>query len=369
MTDQKAYLGKDSLISLKTELRELIPRKLFFVHGKQSYVQCGAKKEFDKIIGDSSVEEWLEFSDFSTNPEYTDLQKALDLCNGFQPDLIMAVGGGSAIDMAKLIRFFYSYQGNVENGQYVRKSRLVPLIAIPTTSGTGAEATHFAVLYKNKTKYSVEHDDVLPNIAVVYPPFTYKNSPYLTACTGFDALAQAIEAFWNRNATEESDDYARKAIDLIYPNLPRAVKSPTEEVRDKMAEGAYWAGRAINITKTTAPHAFSYGLTSIYGYPHGHAVAIVFSEIMKFNLQYTWKNNKKNQLIELLENNQKKQDLNIKNYIKDINLDLKNITYNLLELSSRVNSQRLSNNPCNISKEDIMKIYKRSLSNQIINNM
>lgn len=360
MKEQKAYIGKDSLNSLVKELRELNPRRLFFIHGKKSYEQCGAKEEFEKIIESSSIAAVSEFSDFSVNPEFNDLQEALKRCDEFRPDLIMAVGGGSAIDMAKLTRFFYSYQGDIEKGQYDRKSRLVPLIAIPTTSGTGAEATHFAVIYKGKTKYSVEHEDVLPDIAVVYPSFTYNNPPYLTACTGFDALAQGIEAYWNKNATEESDEYAKKAIELIYPNLPLAVKSPTEEVRDKMAEGSYWAGRAINITKTTAPHAFSYPFTSFYGYPHGHAVALVFPIIFEFNLKYgKIPNDKKDYLLHSIKLHEDNAFSAINTLANFIGLNVKDIEYDMETIKNGINVQRLANNPALITiKNSECIIYK-----------
>ncbi|MEG1564611.1 MAG: iron-containing alcohol dehydrogenase, partial [Bacteroides sp.] len=159
------------------------------------------------------------------------------------------------------------------------------LIALPTTAGTGSEATHFAVIYKNKIKYSVAHKDILPNIAVVAAEFTYNNTKYLTACTGFDALSQAIEAYWNVNATKESDEYAIKAIKLLWQNLPLVVNTPNKHIRDQVSIGAYWAGRAINITMTTAPHAFSYPFTTYYHYPHGHAVALTFPFWCKYNFE------------------------------------------------------------------------------------
>ena len=118
-------------------------------------------------------------------------------------------------------------------------------------------------------------------MAVVYPQFTYQNDAYLTACTGFDALAQAIESYWAKGATNESRDYSVRAIGLLWKQLPQLIQSPTKELRNQVAEGAYWAGRAINISTTTAPHAFSYVFTSKYGYPHGHAVAFTFPFFMK----------------------------------------------------------------------------------------
>jgi alcohol dehydrogenase class IV len=125
-------------------------------------------------------------------------------------------------------------------------------------------------------KNSFEGDGMLPDYAFVYPPFTFSNPKYLTACTGFDAVGQCIEACWNVNATEESDKFALDGLKLMWDVLPKALEGMTEDDRCKMAEGAYLSGRAINITRTTAPHAFSYIFTSHYGYAHGHAVALSF---------------------------------------------------------------------------------------------
>ena len=208
---QQAYLDSDSIKEIIPLLKKHNAKHVFLVRGKYSYTACGA----DEIIKNAlSVVDcnFTEFYDFSENPKCEDMEKGVELLKRSKADFIIAVGGGSVLDMAKLIRFFSCYQGDVTGKSFEKRGLLYPLIAIPTTAGTGAEATHFAVVYKNKIKYSVDHADVLPDYAIVYPQFTYKNSAYLTACTGFDALAQAIEAYWNKNATEESDEYATKVV-------------------------------------------------------------------------------------------------------------------------------------------------------------
>ena len=173
------------------------------------------------------------------------------------------------MDMAKLIRHY--------------SCRNVPLVALPTTAGTGAESTQFAVCYIDGVKHSISDETILPDVAILYPPFTYGNGRYLTSCTGFDALAQAIEAYWNIYATDESDEYALKAIGLIYGLLPKT--DLDEEDRADLLLGANLAGRAINITRTTVPHALSYTLTSKYGYPHGHAVALTFPFFVRYYME------------------------------------------------------------------------------------
>lgn len=240
--------------------------KLFIVHGHKSYAACTARQLISDCTNSIQV---IEFDDFTENPKKVDADKGVSLMEKAAPDAIVAVGGGSVMDMAKLIRFY--------------ANRRIPLLAIPTTSGTGAESTQFAVCYIDGVKVSVSDPSILPDRVILYPPFTYANSRYLTSCSGFDALAQAIEAYWNINATEESDIFALNAIKQIYPVLVK--EELTADDRAALMFGANDAGRAINITRTTVPHALSYTLTSKYGYPHGHAVALTFPFFLKYNLE------------------------------------------------------------------------------------
>ena len=242
-------------------------KRLFVVHGHHSYVACGARDVIDDLCDVNDLV-LSDFNDFTEYPKKSDVDRGVEVYKQASPDLIVAIGGGSVMDMAKLIRH-YSQQR-------------LKLVAIPTTAGTGAESTQFAVCYVDGVKHSISDEGILPDVAMLYPPFTYKNGGDLTACTGFDALAQAIESYWNIHATEVSDGYALKAIKLIYGLLPKHVLSPQE--RDDLMLGANYAGRAINITRTTVPHALSYTLTSSYGYPHGHAVALTFPFFLKYYL-------------------------------------------------------------------------------------
>ena len=368
--EQQAFLGVSSIKELLPTLQKYSPRHIFLVRGKKSYVACGAKAIIDDVLDvlHCSV---TEYCDFEENPKIEDLERGLELLRHSQASMIVAVGGGSVLDMSKLLRFFYSYSGEVTGTEFKKECELLPLIALPTTAGTGSEATHFAVLYKDKVKYSVEHDDILPDVAIVYPPFTYSNPKYLTACTGFDALAQGIEAYWNVNATAESDEYAEKAIRLLWSNLPLAVNSPTEDIRNLVSEGSYWAGRAINITKTTAPHAFSYPLTIYYGYPHGHALALIFPSIFEYNIQNVISNKGKMKLkclssfcdnISLVDSYNE-----FYKYIRNIQLDkIYNNTLNDIEIHRLVRNiglNRLKNNPAMINNSNIEGLFKKSLVN------
>lgn len=331
------YIGGNALIDMQRIIEPMQVQHVFLVRSKNSYVQCGAAEKLQAIWQKIDCQV-TEFTQFSNNPKEEDLLVGIDNFNSSNADSIIAVGGGSVLDMAKLIRYHAMTAVN----------RHIPLLAIPTTAGTGAEATRFAVLYKNGVKHSIEHEYIQPDYAILYPPFTYANPPYLTACTGIDALAQAIEAFWNRNATTESKQYAIKAIQLLWKQLPQLIQSPTPQLRDEVAEGAYWAGRAINITKTTAPHAYSYAFTSDYGYPHGHAVALTLPFFLALNGN--------DELYQLLQTNKQSCMDDMIIYLKNIHLDCNLHNIDIDAILSKVNAQRLANNPIEITPEIVYQL-------------
>lgn len=345
--NQQVYIGPSALEQFQEVLRQLAPRKIFLVRGNKSYAACGAEALLDRIFCAEKIEV-VPFIEFSVNPKYDEAERGMQKLITSGATCIVAVGGGSAMDMAKLIRHFYLEQLPAATCQ---------LLALPTTSGTGAEATHFAVVYKEGVKQSIEADDILPDYAFVYAPFTYGASPYLTACTGFDALAQAFEAYWNRNATDESRSYSLKAIDLLWHQLPKLLTAQLREeekvaLRNEIAEGAYWAGRAINITKTTAPHAFSYAFTSHCGYPHGHAVALTFPFFFALNLQPT------DPVVAHVGLHPAQLETQISGYVQKLGLSYRGCEgANLKELLSKVNLQRLKNNPVEVTPEIISDLF------------
>lgn len=251
-------------------------RHVFVVRGKSSFEECGACAFINEVQQGTNLI-FHHFSSFEMNPKQEDAKVGASELIASRSDAIIAIGGGSAMDVAKLIRY---YAAKLD----------IPLIAIPTTAGTGAESTQFAVCYVNGVKTSVDDPQNLPNYALLIPEFTMTNSQYLSASCGFDAFAQAVEAYWNVLATDESDFYAKEALILLVRSLFRFADNPQECMnnslwRDQMIVGANLAGQAINITRTTAPHAMSYILTSKYGYAHGHAVALTFPFFAKLNME------------------------------------------------------------------------------------
>lgn len=227
------------------------------------------------------------FSRFSPNPDFREIIDGMEECRRFNPDLLIAIGGGSSMDVAKAIKAAAHTHENYNAAQpdgIKPSGEGPPLIAVATTAGSGAEATQYAIFYVGDTKYSLSHPSLRPEAAVVDPELTYSLPPGQTAATGFDALAQAIEAFWAADSTHDAKEYARSAIRYAVPHILKAVISPDTANRYNMSMSAYFAGKAINVTRTTCPHALGYHLTKRYGLSHGHAVSLTLPYFFIINV-------------------------------------------------------------------------------------
>lgn len=369
---QTEYFGNGALDNIRSIIEKHSPSKVFVVTGGRSYSLCGAKSIIDKAL--KGINSFRYFG-FEENPKFEDLHEGASIINEFNPDLIIAVGGGSVIDTAKIISVLPNKAEEATSfikGDYSKLNKLAPIVAIPTTSGSGSEATHFAVAYIQSKKYSVAHSDILPDYSIVDPTLTYSMSPYQTAVSGLDALCQAIESFWAKGATTESKKYASQSIPLIINSLESVVAKPDPHTRKDMAKGSNLAGKAINISKTTAPHALSYALTTHFGVSHGHAVALILPEIFKLNCLKS---------IELKDENfrlllMKIADLLRCENVEDCYFRLKSLTkklglksklseiettnhIDLKQLSNSVNIERLGNHPIKIENKDIQFIYSK----------
>ncbi len=225
------------------------------------------------------------FDQFTSNPLYEQVCKGVELFNQKRCDAIVAVGGGSTIDVAKCIKLYCKMTPTVNYLQQEYNDSGVPLIAVPTTAGTGSESTRYAVIYYEGKKQSVTHASIIPDYAVLEPMLLNSLPLYQKKCTMLDAMCQAIESWWSVNSTEESMRLSAMALQAIVDNVDAYLSvNCSIESSWGMMQGANLAGQAINITQTTAPHAFSYKVTSLYGLPHGHAVAICMTEIWHYML-------------------------------------------------------------------------------------
>lgn len=206
----------------------------------------------------------VRFSGFTPNPKMEEVMDGVEAFKASGCDTILAVGGGSPIDVAKCIKHYSESDA--------------PIIAVPTTSGTGSESTHFAVVYENGVKKSVAAPNLLPD-EVILEPSTLKNVPeYTRKATMLDALCHAIESHWAKKATPESREIAEKAIAMVVKHKDGYLANE-EAGNAGMMEAANLAGQAINLTTTTAAHAMCYKITSMYGFQHGHAAAICLPEV------------------------------------------------------------------------------------------
>lgn len=255
--------------------------KRFLLVKDSSYPFLSNQKELEGI-----PTKRIEFSEFTPNPLYEQVMAGVDIFNENACDAIVAVGGGSTIDVAKCIKLYCRMDRSLNCLQQEYKDTHIPLIALPTTAGTGSESTRFAVIYYDGKKQSVTHNSIVPNYAILDPLVLISLPLYQKKCTMLDALCQGIESWWSVNSSDESKGYSKKAIDLIMANWKAYIEKNTEKAAEKIILAANFAGRAINITQTTAAHAMSYKLTSMYKLPHGHAVAVCLPYVWEYMVDH-----------------------------------------------------------------------------------
>ncbi|MCR5272035.1 MAG: phosphonoacetaldehyde reductase [Lachnospiraceae bacterium] len=254
------------------EMREWFKGKnVLLVSGRslESFVTLKAELE-DIKKKDAQI---VRFDGFKPNPTYESVLDGLKVFKENGCDAIAAIGGGSAMDVAKCIKMF----SNMDSSELYLNQKIVPndipFFAIPTTAGTGSEATRFAVIYYKGEKQSVVDESCIPD-TVLFDPECLKNLPlYQKKATMLDALSHAIESYWNIKSNDESKEYARKAIEGVIKNMDGYLANSDEGIRG-MIEAAFIAGKAINITQTTAGHAMCYKITTTFGVSHGHATML-----------------------------------------------------------------------------------------------
>lgn len=357
---------------LQEILKEINCTKLFCVIDS-SYPFLTIKDDIDLL--DVCM---VKFSDFTPNPFYDDVCKGIDLFKTEKCDAILAVGGGSSIDVAKCIKLaVLAKEGHasvipplVSNSLLIDGSR-IPFIAIPTTAGTGSESTHNAVMYFQGAKQTITNDGILPDYAILEPSVLTTLPIYQKKCTMLDALCQSIESWWSVNSTEESKMYSKKGVELIIKYWKSYIFENDNEAAAKIMIASNYAGRAINISATTAAHAMSYMITSLYKLPHGHAVAICLPEVWKYmltNLDNSIETRGKAYILDVFQqistgmgvNNPTEAITLYKNIMKE--MEMKNPVSMKREeeldmLSKSVNQMRLKNNPIFINSSIAKELY------------
>ena len=237
-----------------------------------------------KLSGDVKV-----FSDIPPEPDDKALDAAIEAARSLEPDLVVGLGGGSVLDVAKLVAALWDGDQSLDDvvGPNKVASRRTRLAQIATTAGTGSEAGIRALITDSKThsKKAVESPHLLADIAILDPELTWSVPPAVTAATGIDAMAHCVEAFTNINAHDLIDGYARMGIRLVGKYLARAVQNGKDtEARAGMMLASYYGGICLGPVNTAAGHALAYPLGTRLGLPHGLANAIIFPHVLAYNV-------------------------------------------------------------------------------------
>jgi len=228
------------------------------------------------------------FHGLAENPNTEHVDAGLQLARAFQPNVIVGLGGGSSMDCAKGINFLYSNGGKLADYWGVGKATkpMLPLIAIPTTAGTGSETQSFALISDAKTHVKMACGDpkAAASVAILDPLLTVTQPPRVTALTGIDALTHALETYVTNKRNAVSECFSREAWMLLARGLPRVIDEGSDLVgRTQMQLGAAFAGMAIEASMLGAAHALANPLTAILGVPHGQAVGMMMPWVVRFN--------------------------------------------------------------------------------------
>jgi alcohol dehydrogenase class IV len=350
-SNNKTFIDMYSIDNLSNILKEENVKNALVFTAKDSFrsIEPVLKKQICYIKS-------IYYNDFTVNPKWHEVKQAISILGNKKFDIIIAIGGGSVIDFAKLFKF------------YVKSSK--KLIAIPTTIGTGSEVTKFAVLYVNEEKTSVEDEKIFPDYSIVDSQFAQSVPKYGKGCGALDAYCQSIESFWSVKSTSASIVYAQKAIQLCKENIVGYVTSSKPRYCEKMALASNLSGKAINISKTTAAHALSYKITNLYGLPHGHAVSLSIAGLMRLNLHTNSQNCRDirgNQFVisQMIKLYNLIGIYDAHEYFKKLFEDI-GMEYNLgkLEITdidaivNSINKDRLKNNPRVLSYEELKSCLK-----------
>jgi len=328
----------------------------------------------------------IEFNDIQPNPPYTKIDEASVIAKKEKCDLIIGIGGGSAIDTAKAVAVVLGGGGSAWD--YVQRTdhevkkpakATPPIIAVPTTAGTGSETTLYSVLTNPiiKEKSTIISPIIFPKIALVDPELTISMPPFLTASTGFDAFAHAVEAYISVNSNPLSDIFALEAIKLLSKYLPGVVANGRDIVaRGEVAFGATLAGVAISHGGTTLPHAIGQAVGGYYNAPHGGTIAASYVAIMEYS--FISNQTKFAKIAEIMDpsvatlplrTKAEKAVVLIEQFLKDINLNVKFSDYGvkkedvpkLVESVLKGYKQDVEAHPRVANKEEIANIYYKCL--------
>ncbi|MCF7944507.1 MAG: iron-containing alcohol dehydrogenase [Spirochaetia bacterium] len=318
--------------------------------------------------------EFFVIDDLPREPADTDVDRVISQVKTYKPDNVVAVGGGSVLDVGKLCSVLTKSQSKVIrllDGEAIPSHTLFTTL-IPTTSGTGSEATKNAIIAipARNTKAAVVHERLLPDFVILDPQLTVRMPVGITAATGMDALCHAMECYLSNKANQMSDLLALHAIELIAKSLRRAaVNGEDIEARSDMLLASYYAGTCISLSGTNAVHALSYPLGTVYHIPHGHSNAVLLPFVMEKNLPslpekceriavafgYDQKGASDPVVFLVRELHQLLKDLDINTSLQSFGVKREDVP-SLVE-TAYGNRRLMDNNPVDLTKEEIEDIY------------
>ena len=360
----------NTLEDIKKFLNDISFKKIFIVCGKNSFSLSGAKEVINESLINKNTKYFYKKNEIPIYEELIELIKEIDK---FKPDLILAIGGGAVLDYTKVantLSLEEDLKNKIINGSYQIKKKKFKLAAVPTTAGSGAEVTSGAVIYVDNIKYSIESSLVIPDYFFLIPEFLLSATKNIKSSSGFDAIAQATESLISMKSNDESVNYALKSLKISTKSYIDFLNNPNLKNASEMIIASNLAGKAINISKTTLPHAASYPFTNLFNISHGKAVSLFFEDFLLFNYKNISKSKSKfnlnerfNLIFKSFESN------NIENFVNNIssikkkallnsNLDKLNVSIksNSDKIMKGINPLRLGNNPIKISEDEIFKI-------------
>ena len=361
----------EKITDVEKILREEKARSVLLVCGN-SFRGQRLYEELKGIV-EASGARLTEFSDFAPNPAYESVEKGVQVFLNQGCDFVIAAGGGSAMDVAKCIKLFWNLDPKENYLRQEIRENEVPLLAIPTTAGTGSEATRFAVIYYKGNKQSVAHESGLPKYVYLDPALLQTLPEYQKKATMLDALCHALESYWSVNSTKESRTYAGEAIREVL-RYKDAYLAGDPGGSQGMLQAANRAGRAINLTQTTAGHAMCYKLTTLYGLAHGHAAALCVAALWPYMTAHTEDCTDPRgeaylqEMFRSLAGEMGCRDAEeaverYRSLLEDLNLSAPALKEEgQMEILTRsVNPDRLKNNPVRLTEEKLEMLYRQIL--------
>lgn len=359
----RVYFEKGGIEKYLPEIKRY-GKKILIVSGKSFIFKSGLFEKITSILSKERIE-YTSYPGVNPEPDTDDVDNGAKLCIKENCDCILAVGGGSAMDVGKAIAVVASNGGSVRDyfGEMEYKNEPLPVIAIPTTCGTGSEVTRFAVIVERSqnTKKTVSSEKIIPKIAILDGEVLSTLPINLVVATGMDAFSHAAESYLSKRADTLSKMFSKESLKILLESLPQAKREPASlEAREKLLLASLIAGFGLNRTGTIIVHGMGYALTISYNTHHGTANALLLPYVFEYLKQNGYKEE-----VEELERlwgkteklNEFVKNLGLPSRLRDIGVGKDEIE-KLAELAVVGTQRSMKNMKIIIGKEEFKKIFE-----------